>query len=166
MPTRNVINVSDVELFVEDFAQRTDHPALKRWLSSNVRRWILKHYDLADRVVLDPASGSFALTDKRGTRRPFVGAAPDWSEAAIARGDEVVHLRLGATLYKRVNRALAALAAELEDGTLASPDRIPFPMFRRRGGSQGEESSTQDPFTIKKRTGRKRNRAGFSDGQR
>ena len=136
MPTRNVINVSDVELFVEDFAQRTDHPALKRWLSSNVRRWILKHYDHADRVVLDPASGTFALTDKRGTLQPFTGAVPDWCEAAIARGDEVVHLRLGATLAKRVGCALAALAADLEDGTLPSPDRIPFPKAEAKARKQ------------------------------
>lgn len=76
MATRNVINVSNVEQFVDDFVQRSDHPALKRWLSSNVRRWILKHYDRADRVVLDPATGGFVLTEAQGALRPFEGSVP------------------------------------------------------------------------------------------
>jgi hypothetical protein len=136
MTTRNVINVSSVDLFVEDFAQRTDHPALKRWLTSNVRRWILKHYDRADRVVRDPATGGYALADARGALRPLPDTVPDWGVAAFARGDEVVHLRLSATLRKRVSRALAVLAAELEDGTLPSPDRIPFPKAEAKAKKQ------------------------------
>ena len=132
MPTRNVINVSDVERFVDEFAERTDHPALKRWLASTVRRWILKHYDRTDRVVLDPNEGSFALAGADGARQPYVGAVPDWAAVAIARGDQVVYLRLGATLHKRAHRALTALAAELEDGTLSTPDRMPFPKAEAR----------------------------------
>lgn len=136
MTIRNVINVSSVDLFVEDFAQRTDHPALKRWLTSNVRRWILKHYDRTDRVVLDPATGGYALADARGALRPLPDTVPDWGVAAIARGEEVMHLRLGATLRKRVSRALAALTVELDNGTLPSPDRIPFPKAEAKAKKQ------------------------------
>lgn len=136
MATRNVINVSNVEQFVDDFVQRSDHPALKHWLSSNVRRWILKHYDRADRVVLDPATGGFVLTEAQGVLRPFEGSVPDWCAAAIERGDEVVHLRLGASLRKRIDRALAALANEIEDGTPLSLDRIPFPKAEAKAKKQ------------------------------
>ncbi|MCZ6837663.1 MAG: PcfJ domain-containing protein, partial [Alphaproteobacteria bacterium] len=52
------------------------------------------------------------------------------------RGDEVVHLRLGATLRKRIDRALAALAAEIEDGTPLSLDRIPFPKAEAKAKKQ------------------------------
>jgi hypothetical protein len=127
MPTRNVINVSDVEHFVDAFADQTDHPALKRWLSRNVRRWILKHYDRTDPVVRDPATGGLAIAGVDGALQPFDVAMPAWCAAAIARGDEVVRLRLGATLRKRVGRAVAALVAELEDGRLSDLDRITFP---------------------------------------
>ena len=106
MPTRNVINVSDVELFVDDFAKQTDHPALKRWLASTVRRWILKHYDRADRIVLDPKRGGFARAGVDGALRPLDIVVPDWCATAIERGDDVVYLRLGATLRKRVRAAL------------------------------------------------------------
>ncbi|NNE84233.1 MAG: hypothetical protein HKN28_09715 [Alphaproteobacteria bacterium] len=136
MTTRNVINVSSVDLFVEDFAQRTDHPALKRWLTSNVRRWILKHYDRADRVVRDPATSGYALTDAHGPLRPLPDAVPDWCALAIERGDDVIHLRLGATLRKRISRTLTVLAAELEDGTLPSADHIPFPKAEAKAKKQ------------------------------
>lgn len=136
MPTRNVINISSVDLFVEDFAQRTDHPGLKRWLTRNVRRWILRHYDRTDRVAYDPATGGYGRVDAYGTLRPLAGAAPDWCGAAIERGDEVVYVRLGATLNKRVSRALTALTAEIENGRLSSPDRIAFPKAEAKAKKQ------------------------------
>ena len=132
MPTRNVINVSDVERFVDDFADQTDQPELKRWLSRNVRRWILKHYDQADRIVRDPATGRVAIVDTDGGLQPYDGAVPEWCAAAIERGDEVVRLRLGATLQKRVGRAVAALAAELKDERLRNLDRITFVIAEER----------------------------------
>ncbi len=126
MPTRNVLNVSDVDHFVDAFADQTDHPELKRWLTRNVRRWILKHYDRADRIARDPATGEFAVVDTNGRLQSFDGTVPAWCAAAIERGDEVVRLRLGATLRKRVGRAAAMLAAELQSGQLRNLERITF----------------------------------------
>ena len=53
MSTRNVLNAHEVDRFVDDLAQQTDRPEL--------RRWILKHHDLYDRIVRDPATGGLAL---------------------------------------------------------------------------------------------------------
>ena len=61
MSSRNVLNAQEVARFVNDLAQQTAKPELQRWLTGSARRWIMKHYDLADRILRDPASDAFVL---------------------------------------------------------------------------------------------------------
>jgi hypothetical protein len=68
MSTRNVLNAHEVDRFVDDLTQQTDRPELRRWLSGSARRWILKHHDLYDRIVRDPATGGLAPVDVSGLR--------------------------------------------------------------------------------------------------
>jgi hypothetical protein len=87
MSSRNVLNAQEVDRFVDDLAQQTARPELERWLGGSARRWILKHYDLTDRIVRDPATGGLARTPsttscrgpisarrRTGARRPSSGA--------------------------------------------------------------------------------------------
>ena len=97
MSSRNVLNAQEVARFVDDLAQQTASPELQRWLTGSARRWILKHYDLADRILCDPATGGFVLVrpdsvdDVPGRLRQvdarilhFVGAKP-WHPAVSKR---------------------------------------------------------------------------------
>jgi PcfJ-like protein len=58
--------------------------------------------------------------------RGYTGEVPAWCRAALERGDEVIVLRLGATLRKRLRRAMAMIEGELRDGRLTALDRLPF----------------------------------------
>jgi hypothetical protein len=130
MSSRNVLNAYEVDRFVDDLAQRTARPELERWLRGPARRWILKHYDLTDRILRDPATGGLILVRPDSVDdvvpRAYLGEAPAWCQAALNRGDEVIALRLGATLRKRLRRVMAMIEAELQQGGLASLDRLPF----------------------------------------
>jgi len=130
MSSRNVLNAQEVARFVDDLAQRTARPELQRWLRGAARRWILKHYDLTDRILRDPVAGGLvrvrpdSLDDV--VPRAYLGEAPAWCVAALARGEEVIALRLCASLRKRLDRVVALLEAELQEGCLSALDRLPF----------------------------------------
>ncbi|MEE8279071.1 MAG: PcfJ domain-containing protein [Alphaproteobacteria bacterium] len=146
MSSRNVLNAQEVDRFVDDLVQQTARPELKRWLGGPARRWILKHYDLTDRIVRDPATGGLALVRPDSVDdvvpRAYLGEAPDWCQAALERGDEVIALRLGASLRKRLNRVVALLEAELQQGCLASLDRLPFEKAEARVGKRRRDGYT------------------------
>jgi hypothetical protein len=157
MSSRNVLNVCEVDRFIDDLAQQTGHAALQAWLRGTARRWIIKHHDRYDRVVRDPATGALGLADPaagEAARRPYEGEVPGWCAAALERGDQVVYLRLGATLHKRLRRATEALEAELRDGTLPSLERIDVPKAeakarkRRRAGHTERRKARRANGTI------------------
>ena len=138
MSTRNVLNAREVARFVADLAQETDKPELQRWLESAGRRWILIRYDLVDRIVRDPATGGPALVrpDSQDdvVPRAYAGAEPAWCRAALERGEAVIAIRIGATLRKRLRRAMALLEGELERGGLTALDRLTFEAAEARVG--------------------------------
>ena len=150
MSSRNVLNAREVDRFVGDLAQQTDRPELQRWLSGSARRWILKHHDLYDRIVCDLATGSLALVrpDSLDDVVPqfYAGEVPAWCQAALDRGDEVIALRLGATLRKRLRRVMAMLEAELQQGCRSSLDRLPFEKAETRA-----EKRRRDGYTARRK---------------
>ena len=97
MSSRNVLNAQEVARFVDGLAQKTASPELQRWLKSSARRWILKHYDLTDRILRDPATGAFVLIRPGSVDdvvpRSYEGEVPAWCAATLERGDEVIVLR-------------------------------------------------------------------------
>lgn len=153
MSSRNVLNAQEVARFVDDLAQQTARPELQRWLRGPARRWILRHYDLADRILRDPASGTFVLVRPDSpdsiddvVPRSFGGEVPAWCAAALERGDEVVVLRLGASLRKRLTRVTALLEAELRQGSLTSLERLTFETAEAR-----LRKSRRDVYTARRR---------------
>ena len=126
MSSRNVLNAHEVDRFVDDLAQQTARPELQRWLRGSARRWILKHYDLTDRILRDPVAGGLvrvrpdSLDDV--VPQSYAGEVPAWCQAALDRGDEVIALRLGASLRKRLRRVVAVLEADLQQ----RGEHIPF----------------------------------------
>jgi len=146
MSSRNVLNAQEVDRFVDDLAKQTARPELERWLGGSARRWILKHYDLTDRILRDPATGGLALVRPDSVDdvvpRAYLGEAPDWCQAALERGDEVIALRLGAALRKRLRRVMAMLEAELEEGCHASLDRLPFEKAETRAHKHRRDGYT------------------------
>lgn len=136
MSSRNVLNAGEVGRFVDDLARESASPELQRWLRGSARRWILKHYDLYDRVRRDPATGGLRLVrpgaHDEAPPRAYAGEVPAWCRAALARGDDVVVLRLGASLRKRLGRALALLADELAAGRLTGLERLTFEKVEER----------------------------------
>ena len=153
MSSRNVLNAQEVARFVDDLAQQTARPELQRWLRGPARRWILRHYDLADRILRDPALGTFVLVRPDSpdsiddvVPRSFGGEVPAWCAAALERGDEVVVLRLGASLRKRLTRVTALLEAELRQGSLTSLERLTFETAEAR-----LRKSRRDVYTARRR---------------
>jgi len=150
MSSRNVLNAKEVERFVNDVARQTDRPELERWLGGSARRWILKHHDLTDRILRDPATGGLALVRPDSlddvVPRVYQGEVPAWCEAALERGDEVIALRLGATLRKRLRRVMAMLEVELQQRSLISLDRLPFEKAEARA-----EKRRRDGYTDRRR---------------
>ncbi|MDX1576406.1 MAG: PcfJ domain-containing protein, partial [Kiloniellales bacterium] len=120
----------EVTRFLDGLAQQTASPELQRWLKGSARRWILKHYDLSDRILRDPATGGFVLVRPDSVDdvvpRSYEGEVPAWCASALARGDAVVVLRLGASLKGRLARVTAQLEAELKQGSLTSLERLSF----------------------------------------
>jgi hypothetical protein len=154
MSSRNVLNAQEVARFVDDLAQQTARPELQRelqrWLTGSARRWILKHYDLTDRILCDPATGGFVLIRPGSVddvvARSYQGEVPAWCAAALERGDEVVVLRLGASLRKRLSRVTALLEAELWQGRLTSLERLTFETAEAR-----LRKSRRDVYTARRR---------------
>ncbi len=150
MSSRNILNAHKVDRFVDDLTQQTDRPELQRWLRGSARRWILKHHDLFDRIVRDPATGGLALVRSDSlddvVPQATAGEVPAWCQAALDRGDEVIALRLGATLRKRLNRVMAMLEAELQQGCLSALDRLPFEKAETR-----VEKRRRDGYTARRK---------------
>ena len=134
MSTRNVINVEDVEAFVDSFAAVSARPEIGRWLRTTVRGWILKHAPHASSLFIDPfksaivyeigdeADGSLATVP---VTVPGAGV-PKWCIDAFARFEWIYYIHLNATLAKRVGRVVAWLEAELASGKAPRLDRLAF----------------------------------------
>lgn len=134
MSTRNVINVEEVEAFVDSFAASA-RPEIGRWLRATVRGWILKHAPDASSLFIDPwkaaivyevgdeADGSLATVP---VTVPGAGV-PKWCIDAFARFEWIYYIHLNATLAKRVGRVVAWLEAALAGGGKAPRlDRLAF----------------------------------------
>ena len=71
---------------------------------------------------------------------------PAWCLAALVRGDEVIVLRLGASLRKRLTRVTALLEAELRLGCLTYLERLTFGKAESR-----LRKSRRDGYTARRR---------------
>ncbi len=97
--SRNVLNSWDVERFIAQVRGTTENPTIGRWLDRVARRWIIKDFPAAGRVVRlrRPAGegGSFVdvewPTDAAEACNPcfettYESPHPDWLEAALPNG--------------------------------------------------------------------------------
>ena len=131
MDPRNVLNIAETDRVLDDLAALIERPELKGWLRGPVRLWLLGQYDRFDRVIRDPATGGPARVDAGDewdtVPRPLTDELPAPIDAALARGETVVYLRLGTGLQKRVARVLEALVRELDRAGPEALDGLSFP---------------------------------------
>jgi len=134
---RNVLNTDAVDGFLQGLVAefRAGQVAgLEKWLTTSARRWILRDYERVWRVEREPMTDQLVLVDPadEGDRvvGPLDGAAPDWVVKAMARGDEIVVIRLNATLRKLLERVVRWAAETTAPGEepgvirMAVPDAI------------------------------------------
>jgi hypothetical protein len=129
MIPRNVLNVGEVEAFLDDIAIDFDAPGLNRWVRRAARRWILNHHASSRRVVRDAETGAYALIDgtaEDAAPAPYRGPTPDWLPRALAKGQDVIVLDLDAVLRKRVRRVLQYFAATCDQPDAPKLDRLTF----------------------------------------
>ena len=135
---RNVLNTWDVDRFLFDVSGQLESPAIQDWLRRVARRWILKEFPAAGRVLrirrrIDDKTGWIDLhwlpgADRQG-RAARQSALPGWLAAALPQG--VLWLDLegpsGRDLAEDL-RAVAAYFASLESsGQAGRLERIALP---------------------------------------
>ena len=103
-----------------------------------------------DRILRDPVAGGLVRVRPNSlddvVPQSYAGEVPAWCQAALDRGDEVIALRLGASLRKRLRRVVAVLEADLQQGCLAALDRLPFEKAEARA-----EKRRRDGYTARRR---------------
>ena len=134
MRARNVFNVDSVDRLVERVAAQAATPAVALWLRRTARRWILTQYQDVRRLVIEPGSARVLLRDPAAAAEApcrvladDVARLPDWCANALRKGDEIVYLRLDATLDKRLRRLAAFLDEAYGDGGATKLNRLAFP---------------------------------------
>ena len=108
---RNVLNTVLVDVFIADVIadnHADDLPGLAGWLSGAAKRWVLRDYERYWRIERDSVTDHLIMIDPADPGERVIGpynqAAPDWVVKAMARGDEIVFIRLNATLRKLFDR--------------------------------------------------------------
>jgi hypothetical protein len=135
--TRNVINVDEIEAFVEELQTRTTFPSVREWLRSTFRRWLIKFAPNAVQIVSRTnraGETTIATVDPTtGQELPYFGSAPDWLRLALDRGETVWKVRCDPGLQRDAWVAIGWLDSLHGTPGFSRLDRISYPQALAKG---------------------------------
>ena len=96
--SRNVINVDEIEEFLSAY-KHPDKPAVDKWVQNNFRNWLIRDYDGAGEMRLQPDS-------------PELKTFPDWAKKAVEKGETLYGVSFDKPLIDKLEHVIDYLMSD------------------------------------------------------